>query len=1041
MVQEIFRFMTIHPPQEVDSETVMKNVVNLNDATGDFIALLVEQKEAGSREGIERLVQEFLNSNDSGFIDARKKVDSRFLSFYESLVGMEEHQFHKASKRLFIKIFNIKPDEFVKDNGFIQFFIKVANSMVVATIEQDIESKVRSLLVRLTKTLGLIQKLAYLQENQEYSKTNFLSQIIVLPEGIFPLPPREQDVPDLRAAEKERRANITKNHEQLRKLSQELAAHRNAIKDVLTAFEKSAQSGFMLSEQAAHGLGDETKAVLANTGLEPTTLDVARAITLLEKQASAISNRLHANRSSMKYLVQIGNNLIPSDSLLGAMPISLRDGAADLGEPGMCPPVPPVDENDEVTVPLSHTHGEARVLGMADLMVVEQELLRYELGEIAHIENVLQSERRERKFRTATTTEQSVLTETEVIDEKTTDLTSTERFELQTESENVLNENTSTEAGLTINASYGPSVDTTANFNYTHSNAKEETKRASASFARETTTRATSKIRKRTLERRFVRTVKETEEINTHSFDNTQDGAENISGVYRFVDKIYHAQIVSYDKRFMLEFVVPEPAAFLRYAMTKQQSIGGVMPILPEPPGYCKDNKFIPLQAQDLYKDNYMYWASKYLAQDIEPPPNETHIISGVVVNQEPGKKSPVTNDIYQALELKDLEIPDGYKPVKAAVTVEAWNVADPNGGYPATLTVQIQDDLPVPIQNVGIIEVNLVDNITDKIPISVVTKNYENFSIVANIWCDRTIEKFQQWQLNTYDSIMNAYNDQKSRYDDAVATERIQAGDAQISGTNPFMNREAEKTELKKGCIALLTAQNFDTFDAMRRNVAPHGYPEIAFADANAEGRYIQFFENAFEWRNMTYIFYPYFWGKKEDWVTTSQIADTDPLYTHFLQAGAARVQVPVRPGFETSLLHYLQVGTLWYGEGTLVNADDGIADPLHLSVLDELKEQLGNQNIEGKGRLTVKKNDTRVRGDRTEFTNNDENKRIIIKGRTYIIKAIISPTEIQLTNKFMDANESDVRYSMGGKLVGEPWEVKLPTDLVKLDSSLIIN
>ena len=39
-----------------------------------------------------------------------------------------------------------------------------------------------------------------------------------------------------------------------------------------------------------------------------------------------------------------------------------------------------------------------------------------------------------------------------------------------------------------------------------------------------------------------------------------------------------------------------------------------------------------------------------------------------------------------------------------------------------------------------------------------------------------------------------------------------------------------------------------------------------------------------------MLYIFYPYFWGNKEDWVTISQITDDDPLYTRFLQAGAAR-------------------------------------------------------------------------------------------------------------------------------------------------------
>src|SRR5206468_611984 len=118
MAQEIFRFMTIRPPQEVDPDTVMKNTVNLNQATGDFIASLVEQKKAGSREGMERLVQEFLHSNDAGFIDARKKVDGRFLTFYESLLRLEEHEFRHAAKCLFTNIFNVELHEFVTTNDF-----------------------------------------------------------------------------------------------------------------------------------------------------------------------------------------------------------------------------------------------------------------------------------------------------------------------------------------------------------------------------------------------------------------------------------------------------------------------------------------------------------------------------------------------------------------------------------------------------------------------------------------------------------------------------------------------------------------------------------------------------------------------------------------------------------------------------------------------------------------------------------------------------------------------------------------------------------
>jgi hypothetical protein len=241
----------------------------------------------------------------------------------------------------------------------------------------------------------------------------------------------------------------------------------------------------------------------------------------------------------------------------------------------------------------------------------------------------------------------------------------------------------------------------------------------------------------------------------------------------------------------------------------------------------------------------------------------------------------------------------------------------------------------------------------------------------------------------------------------------------------------------LKKGCIALLTQQNYDLFDSMKRNAAPYGYPEIAFDDAEVEGRFIQFFENAFEWTNMLYIFYPYFWGNKDEWVTISQIVDDDPLYTRFLQAGSARVQVPVRPGFEKSILHFLNGNGIWYGEVTLVNSEDGQLDPLYVSILDELKEQLSNQNIEGLGRLNVTKDSPQVTGIDTEFTADDENKRILIRGKTYVIKQVTDQTEIQLTKPYQDAMETGVRYSLGPKLVGEPWEVKLPTDLMILDQN----
>jgi hypothetical protein len=396
MATEIFRFMTIRPPQEVDSATAIKNSVNLNTFRSVFIESLVQQRKLGSRDGIERVIQEYRKLHDSDFIDSRKKVDGSFLSLYQSLAGLGEEAFFQVARTSFISIFHVEPNAFIQEDDFNEVFVKITNSIVIAAIDQIVAPKVRSLLVGLAQTLGLIQKLAAWPENQVYSIEDFRSQIIVLPEGIFPLPSVKQDSSQLLQAEKERLDKIAKNRAQLLELAKELTTNRDAINDLMTTFEKSidqskspqsnsidgsvlsngdlARRGFVLSDKAVNSLSDETKAILKKIGLDVSNVDVAMATSLIEKQSSELSNQLYASRSSMKYMVKIGNNLIPSDVLLGDMPIDPGDSTTEPGVPGMCPPVPSVNEADEVTVPPSNTHGEARVLGIADLMIVEQEL-------------------------------------------------------------------------------------------------------------------------------------------------------------------------------------------------------------------------------------------------------------------------------------------------------------------------------------------------------------------------------------------------------------------------------------------------------------------------------------------------------------------------------------------------------------------------------------------------------------------------------------------------------------------------------------------
>ncbi len=80
--------------------------------------------------------------------------------------------------------------------------------------------------------------------------------------------------------------------------------------------------------------------------------------------------------------------------------------------------------------------------------------------------------------------------------------------------------------------------------------------------------------------------------------------------------------------------------------------------------------------------------------------------------------------------------------------------------------------------------------------------------------------------------------------------------------------------------------------------------------------GAVVAFFERAFEWDNLMYVFHPYFWGRRSRWKGTILLRDANPRFEAFLKAGAARVVVPVRPGFEAALAHFQETGDVWMGE-----------------------------------------------------------------------------------------------------------------------------
>lgn len=157
-------------------------------------------------------------------------------------------------------------------------------------------------------------------------------------------------------------------------------------------------------------------------------------------------------------------------------------------------------------------------LGIGDLKVVKQTLRAYVAGEVAHIENVLRGENKERRFRVLDRTEEIITTATETEEETTRDTQTTDRFELKKESEKTIQEQMSVQAGVTVSGAYGM-VTFGAHGDFAYSTASQQSEKSASNFAHEV------------------------EELNTHGIDN-RGQPDHVTGVYRWVDEHYGAKPV-----------------------------------------------------------------------------------------------------------------------------------------------------------------------------------------------------------------------------------------------------------------------------------------------------------------------------------------------------------------------------------------------------------------------------------------------------------------------------------------------------------------
>ena len=377
------------------------------------------------------------------------------------------------------------------------------------------------------------------------------------------------------------------------------------------------------------------------------------------------------------------------------------------------------------------------------------------------------------------------------------------------------------------------------------------------------------------------------------------------------MDKIYQAQVYNYGKRLFYDVLIPEPAEFLIQALAKRLTEGQELQ---------KPDSFT-LSADQIDELNYASLAQKYGAVGIEPPPPLYKTISKSFAETDPSTQIIAKKD--------DIPFP-GYKAIGylwIARFARPLSQTNPE-------VIQILLGAAEATKNEGL------HGETDSISVNLLGINVSHMIAGLVIYLERTEAAYKIWKAKAHSAITLAYQKQVAEYEERLANLRA-AMRIGAMGQTSAMKREFEKVELKKGCISIFTGQSYDVFNAISfsEQIDPATgqkvyYPQPNLAVAETQGKYIRFFEQAFEWEQMIYQFYPYFWSRKEQWMRKGVFEDDDKQFEAFLRSGGARVLIPVRPGFENALFHFMETGEIWEG-GDLPEMNS----PTYVPLIEEIK------------------------------------------------------------------------------------------------------
>jgi hypothetical protein len=464
---------------------------------------------------------------------------------------------------------------------------------------------------------------------------------------------------------------------------------------------------------------------------------------------------------------------------------------------------------------------------------------------------------------------------------------------------------TALNVGASLSASYG-SVTLSSTFGYNTNSNDTKSRKDSRNHSMEITKKASARTKKDHKMTFKVTSVAGSQDQAVRIISNPSTTNAMRIDYFQLARK-WHVDLLRYGLRLTYDIVIPNPGSGI---VTLVEDLKALDALIATPFAFSLPLSAITYNAlapDPTQISNYDQLAADYGATVLAPPEAKKF----VTVHRETQRLSDSDYELphFDSLEF---DIDDGYYIADAKLSSNSERQLHDSRSFIIMLDSSSLND-----------GMNALIGESGHLSFDIQYQYIYDYAISVTFTCLPKAQVIQDWRLQVWTQLRQAaeeqYNKNLQNYKDQQA--RLMQ---QIADYDALTLRRMEQEEIMKGVLRWLLGPQFqlvpfdlsilfrsDSSDPEVGDVLdPNQLSEAQWQDVMEHGEFIKYLHNAIEWENVLFFTYPYFWDDNRLWDFKKFLYHPDPTHRTFLRAGAARVVLTIRPGFENSFTSLVESG-----------------------------------------------------------------------------------------------------------------------------------